>query len=102
MFLFSKLIAGALAVTFVGGLAIMAFMVYSAINPPASPPPQIEFSSVEVGDIVTVSVKARGDRVTRAELWAGDQMLAREINPNPTFSTPWAVAWQWQPPAAGV
>ena len=62
MSLLSKLIAGVLAVTFVGGLAIVALMLYAAINPPPPPLPQIEFSSVEVGDIVTVSVKARGDR----------------------------------------
>lgn len=102
MSLLSKIIAGVLGVTFVSGLVIVGFMLYTAVNPPAPPPPKIEFTSVEVGDIVTVSVTARGDRVTRAELWAGDQMLAREVNPNPALSNPWAVAWQWQPPAAGV
>ncbi len=100
--LLSKIIAVVLAVTFIGGLVIVAFMVYLTINPAAPPAPKIEFSSVEVGDIVTVSVTTRGERVTRAELWAGDQMLAREVNPNPALSNPWAVAWQWQPPAPGV
>lgn len=102
MSLLSKIIAGVLVVTLVGGLAIVGVMVYATLNPPAPPPPRIEFTSVEVGDIVTVSVMTRGERVTRAELWAGDQMLAREVNPNPALSNPWAVAWQWQPPAPGM
>lgn len=98
----SKLIAVVLGITLVGGLVLVAYLAYMTINPPAPPPPKIEFTSVEVGDIVTVSVTTRGDRVTRAELWAGDQMLAREVNPNPALSNPWAVAWQWKPPAPGV
>lgn len=98
----SKIIVVVLAATLIGGLVIVGFMVFTTINPPAPPAPKIEFTSVEVGDIVTVSVTTRGERVTRAELWAGDQMLAREVNPNPTLSNPWEVAWQWQPPAPGV
>ncbi len=102
MSILSKLIAIVLAFTLIGGLVIVGFMLYATLVPPTAPAPRIEFTSVEVGDIVTVSVMTRGERVTRAELWAGDQMLAREVNPNPALSNPWAVAWQWQPPAAGV
>lgn len=102
MSLFSKLLVVVLAVTLVGGIVLVGLMAYATINPPSPSPPRIEFTSVEVGNIVTVSVTTRGERVTRAELWAGDQMLAREVNPNPALSNPWAVAWQWQPPAPGV
>lgn len=98
----SKLIGGVLALTLVGGAVLAGYLVYMTVRPPSAPPPRIEFTSVEVGDVVTVSVTTRGERVTRAELWAGDQMLAREVNPNPALSNPWAVAWQWQPPAPGV
>lgn len=98
----AKLIGGVLALTLIGGVVLIGYVGYVTLVPPSAPPPRIEFTSVEVGDIVTVSVMARGDRVSRAELWAGDQMLAREVNPNPALSNPWAVAWQWQPPAAGV
>lgn len=102
MSLLTKLVAVLLAFTLFAGVVIVAFMLYRTLNPPVAPPPRIEFTSVEVGAIVTLSVTTRGERVTRAELWAGDQMLAREVNPNPALSNPWAVAWQWQPPAPGV
>jgi TolB protein len=102
MSIFSKLITGILAFTLIGGIALVGVLAWLTISPPPSPPPSIEFTSVEVGDIVTLAVTARGERVTRAELWAGDQMVAREVNPNPALSNPWAVAWQWQPPAPGV
>lgn len=98
----SKLIAIVLAATLSGGIVLVAYLTFATFFPPTSPPPRIEFTSVEVGDIVTVSVTTRGERVTRAELWAGDQLVAREVNPNPALSNPWAVAWQWQPPHAGV
>ncbi len=98
----SKLIAIVLAATLVGGIVLVAYLAFATFFPPPSPPPRIEFTSVEVGDIVTVSVTTRGERVTRAELWAGDQLVAREVNPNPALSNPWAVAWQWQPAHAGV
>jgi Tol biopolymer transport system component len=98
----SKIIAVILGATLVVGLAIVGYLAFITVNPLPPPPPRIEFNSVEVGDIVTVSVTARGERVTRAELWAGDQMLAREVNPNPALSNPWEVAWQWQPPSPGV
>jgi WD40 repeat protein len=102
MNLLTKLIAIALVLTLVVGVALVAFLFYLTVNPPAPAPPRIEFTSVEVGDVVTIAVTARGERVTRAELWAGGEMLAREVNPNPALSNPWAVAWQWQPPAPGV
>lgn len=98
----SKLLAAVLAFTFLGGVVLVAYLAWVTFFPPPSPPPRIDFTSVEVGDIVTVSVTTRGDRVTRAELWAGETLLAREVNPNPALSNPWAVAWQWQPPAPGV
>lgn len=98
----SKLVGGVLALTLIGGVALASYLVYMTIRPPSAPPPKIEFTSVEVGNVVTVSVTTRGERVTRAELWAGDQLVAREVNPNPALSNPWAVAWQWQPPAPGV
>lgn len=102
MSLLSKLIAVVLGLTLVGGIVIAGLIVYTGMNPPAAPPPAIEFSSVEVGNIVTVAVTARGENVQRAELWAGEDLIAREVNPNPRLSNPWAVAWQWQPPAPGV
>jgi len=98
----SKLIVGALVFTLLGGIALVAVLAWLTISPPAAPPPAISFDSVEVGDIVTLAVTTRGERVTRAELWNGETMLAREVNPNPALSNPWAVAWQWQPPAPGV
>ncbi len=102
MSLISKIIAVVLGATLVLGLAIVGYLAFTTINPLPPAPPRIEFNSVEVGDIVTVSVTTRGERVTRAELWAGGEMLAREVNPNPALSNPWEVAWQWQPPSAGV
>jgi Tol biopolymer transport system component len=102
MSLLSKIIAVILGATLVAGLAIVGYLAFTTINPLPPPPPRIEFNSVEVGDIVTVSVTTRGERVARAELWAGDEMLAREVNPNPSLSNPWEVAWQWQPPSPGV
>lgn len=98
----SKIIVVLLGITLVLGVVVIGYFAWMTFNPAATPPPRIEFNSVEVGDIVTVSVTTRGERVTRAELWAGDQMLAREVNPNPSMSNPWQVAWQWQPPASGV
>lgn len=102
MTLLSKLITGVLVFTLIGGIALVAGLAWLTINPPASPPPSIEFNSVEVGDIVTLAVTTRGERVTRAELWSGETLIAREVNPNPALSNPWSVAWQWQPPAPGV
>lgn len=102
MRLLSKLVPVLLGITLVGGVAVAAVLVVSALSPVGPLPPAIEFSSVEVGKVVTVAVTARGSRVSRAELWTGDQMVAREVNPNPDLSNPWTVAWQWQPPAAGV
>lgn len=102
MSLLSKLVSVLLALTLAAGVVVVGYLAYVTLNPPAPPPPRIEFTSVEVGDVVTLSVTTRGERVLRAELWAGDQMLAREVNPNPALSNPWAVAWQWQPPAPGV
>lgn len=102
MRLLSPLITFVLVATLLGGIVLAAFIIYTGVVPPATAPPAIELSSIEVGDLVTVAVTARGERVTRAELWAGDQLIAREVNPNPALSTPWSVAWQWQPPAPGV
>ncbi|HZQ09369.1 MAG TPA: hypothetical protein VFD70_22515 [Anaerolineae bacterium] len=102
MSLLSKIIAGILVFTLLGGVIIAGVLIYSNMNPPAAPPPAIEFTSVEVGEIVTIAVTARGDHVSRAELWAGDTLIAREVNPNPALSNPWSVAWQWQPPQPGV
>jgi Tol biopolymer transport system component len=98
----SRIIIGVLVLSLVAGVALVGFLIYSTVSTAPARPPAIEFTSVEVGDIVTVAVTTRGERVTRAELWAGDTMLAREVNPNPALSNPWAVAWQWQPPSAGV
>lgn len=98
----SKLITGVLVFTLIGGIALVAVLAWLTISPPPSPPPAISFDSVEVGDIVTLAVTTRGERVTRAELWSGETMIAREVNPNPALSNPWTVAWQWQPPASGV
>lgn len=98
----SKLITGILVFTLIGGIALVAVLAWLTISPPPSPPPAIEFNSVEVGEIVTLAVTTRGERVTRAELWSGQDLIAREVNPNPALSNPWAVAWQWQPPAPGV
>ncbi|MCC7161891.1 MAG: PD40 domain-containing protein [Anaerolineae bacterium] len=102
MRLISKLVIVLLGVTLAAGALVLGYLAWMTLFPPAAPPPRIEFNSVEVGDIVTVSVTTRGERVTRAELWTGDQMVAREVNPNPAMSNPWEVAWQWQPPGAGV
>lgn len=98
----SKVVIGLLGLTLVVGVLALGYFAWITLNPAAVPPPRIEFNSVEVGDIVTVSVTTRGERVTRAELWTGDQLVAREVNPNPAMSNPWEVAWQWQPPSAGV
>lgn len=102
MRLLSRLITLVLILTLLGGVAIAAFLIYANAIPAQVRPPAIEFTSVEVGDIVTIAVTARGERVARAELWAGDQLIAREVNPNPALSNAWSVAWQWQPPAPGV
>ncbi len=91
-----------LVVTLLGGVLLGVYVAATNLVPAVSPPPAIEFTSVEVGDVVTVAVTARGDRVLRAELWAGDELIAREVNPNPGLGSPWTVAWQWQPPAPGV
>lgn len=98
----SKLIVGILVFTLIGGIALVAVLAWLTINPPPSPPPTIAFDSVEVGEIVTLAVTTRGERVSRAELWSGENLIAREVNPNPALSNPWAVAWQWKPPAPGV
>ena len=102
MALISKLIVGVLGLTLIGGIALVPALVWFTLNPPPAPPPAIEFNSVEVGEIVTLTVTTRGERVTRAELWSGETLIAREVNPNPALSDAWSVAWQWQPPAAGV
>ncbi|MBI4671200.1 MAG: PD40 domain-containing protein [Chloroflexi bacterium] len=102
MSLLSKLITGILVLTLLGGIVLVGVLGWLTLNPPPSPLPSIVFTSVEVGDIVTLAVTTRGERVTRAELWAGANMVAREVNPNPALSNPWVVAWQWQPPAPGV
>lgn len=102
MRVFSRVLIVILALTLIGGVAIAGYLVYTESGLPAPPPPSIEFSSVEVGDVVTVAVTAHGDRVTRAELWNDNQLIAREINPNPALSNPWSVAWQWQPPHPGI
>lgn len=100
--LLSTLIAAVLVLTLIIGVAAAGYIIYQYANPPAPLPPSIEFSSVETGEIVTIAATARGEWVTRAELWAGDAMLAREVNPNPALSNPWSLAWQWQPPGPGV
>jgi len=102
MSLLSKLITLILALTLIGGIVLVGVLGWLTLFPPPSSPPSIAFTSVEVGEIVTLAVTTRGERVTRAELWAGASMVAREVNPNPALSNPWVVAWQWLPPAPGV
>jgi Tol biopolymer transport system component len=93
-----------LSLTLLAGVGVAAFLVWTNTPTDAAPsgPPTVEFRSVELGEAVTVSVQVTGDRVTRAELWAENQLLARETNPNPALSDTWMVAWQWTPPAPGV
>jgi TolB protein len=98
----SRLITLLLVFTLAGGIGLAGYMIYSNLPPPPAPPPAIEFNSVEVGPIVTLAVTARGVRVTRAELWSGETLIAREVNPNPGLAETWNIAWQWQPPAPGV
>ena len=102
MSLLSKFIIGLLVFTLIAGVALAVGLIWFTVNPPPAPAPTIAFNSVEVGDIVTLAVTTRGERVSRAELWTGETMIAREVNPNPALSNPWNVAWQWQPPAPGV
>ena len=42
----------------IGGILVVGYLGYMSLNPPGTPPPAIEFTSVEVGDIVTVAVTA--------------------------------------------
>lgn len=102
MRLLSRLIVLVLVFTLIAGIALAGYLIYVNVASPPVLPPVVEFTSVEVGNLVTIAVTTRGERVARAELWIGDQLLAREVNPNPALSNPWNIAWQWQPPAPGV
>ncbi len=103
MKLLNRLLTLALALSLIGGFLVIAFLVSS--NNPGPPPgsaPTVEFRSVELGDAITVTVNVSGDHVTRAELWWEDQLIARDVNPNPSLSGDWTVAWQWTPASPGV
>ena len=98
----SRLLTIVLTVTLLAGIGVAAYLLYSNLSVPTPTAPTVEFRSVEVGDVVTIAVVARGERVVRAELWSEDKLLARDINPNPALTNTWPLAWQWTPPGPGV
>jgi Tol biopolymer transport system component len=100
--LISRIIAIILTLTLLAGLGLVGFLIWSSLPPPSPPPPSVTFRSVETGPVMTVAADVRGQQVARAELWSENQLLAREMNPNPALSNLWTVAWQWTPPAPGV
>lgn len=98
----SRIIAILLSLTLLAGIGIIGFLVWSNLPPPATPAPSVNFRSVEAGQVTTIAVEVRGEHAMRAELWWENQLIAREMNPNPALSNSWTVAWQWSPPAPGV
>jgi Tol biopolymer transport system component len=100
--LISRILAIILTLTLLAGLGLIGFLIWSSLPPPSPAAPSVTFHSVETGATMTIAVDVHGQHVTRAELWSDNQLLAREMNPNPALSDSWTVAWQWTPPAAGV
>lgn len=98
----SRILVTILSLTLLAGLVLIGYMVWSSIPPPPPAPPSLDFRSVETGSIMTIAANVRGQNVTRAELWLENQLVAREMNPNPAVSNSWTVAWQWAPPGPGV
>ncbi len=98
----TRLLTIILSLTLLLGIGLAGYLVWFNTAPLAPTPLGIEFRSVEAGETVTVSANVRGDQVSRAELWVENQLVAREVNPNPVLDGNWTIAWQWTPPAPGV